>query len=84
MFEISTAPVRAVIVTHFVIGVPELVMKVFWPVDDPLAASHRRAWRVVRVAPASVPASASVRPNAPSTRPRSVGRGILLLLLGAE
>ena len=31
MFEISLAPVRAVIVTHFVIGVPEFVMNVFWP-----------------------------------------------------
>ncbi len=31
MFEISFGAVRAVIVTHFVIAVPELVMKVFWP-----------------------------------------------------
>ena len=31
MFEISFVPVRAVIVTHFVIGVPEFVMNVFWP-----------------------------------------------------
>ena len=31
MLEISLSPVRAVIVTHFVIGVPELVMNVFWP-----------------------------------------------------
>ena len=72
MLEISLSPVRAVIVTHFVIGVPELVMNVFWPSITHSCASSSSAARV-RVAPASEPASASVSPNAPSTSPAIIG-----------
>ena len=71
-FEISFGPVRAVIVTHFVIGVPELVMKVFWPSITHSPAASSRVARVL-VAPTSEPASASVRPNAPSTSPSIIG-----------
>ena len=72
MFEISFGAVRAVIVTHLVIAVPELVMKVFWPsMTHSSAASSSVAF--VWVAPASDPASASVRPNAPSTSPAIMG-----------
>ncbi len=52
MLEISLSPVRAVIVTHFVIGVPELVMNVFCPSIDPLAfgvVEHRARARRARV-----------------------------------
>ncbi len=59
---------RAVTVTSEVIGVPELVMKVFSPsITHSPADSSSRA--LVRVPPASLPASGSVRPKAPSARP---------------
>ncbi len=66
MFEISSSPVRAVIVTHAVMSVPAFVMNIFEPsiVQRP---SRRSA--VVRVAPASEPAFGSVSPNAASLRP---------------
>jgi hypothetical protein len=65
-FEISSSPVRAVIVTQEVIAVPAFVMNIFEPftIQRPLRSSA-----VVRVAPASEPASGSVRPNAASRRP---------------
>ncbi len=72
MLEISCGPVRAVIVTHFVIAVPELVMNVFWPSITHSCVSASSAARVF-VLPASEPASASVRPNAPSTSPAIMG-----------
>ena len=71
--EISGVPppaasVRAVIVTSDVMGVPELVMNAFSPsITHSPAASSRTAR--VRVPPASLPASGSVRPNPPSARP---------------
>ena len=37
MFEISSSPVRAVIVTHPVMSVPAFVMNIFEPFDDPAA-----------------------------------------------
>ena len=59
--EISSSPVRVVIVTSLVMSVPELVMNIF----DPLI----RHWpfsssACVRGLPASEPASGSVRPKA--------------------
>ena len=69
-FEISPSPVSAVIVTHWVISVPAFVMKAFEPLTIQL--SPRRS-AVVRVAPASEPASGSVRPNAASRSPRASG-----------
>jgi hypothetical protein len=70
MFEISPSPVSAVIATHCVISVPELVMKTLEPFTTQLPS-----WRVavVRVAPASEPASGSVKPNAASRSPRASG-----------
>ena len=44
------APVRAVIVTHLVIGVPEFVMKVFWPSITHSCVASSSVARV-RVAP---------------------------------
>ena len=66
MFEISSVPVRAVIVTPQVMSVPAFVMNIFEPFT-----THRpsRSSAVVRVAPASEPASGSVRPKAASRRP---------------
>ena len=60
-FEISSSPVRAVIVTQAVMSVPAFVMKIFEPLttQEPSRSSAR-----VRVAPASEPASGSVRPKA--------------------
>ena len=60
------SPVLAVTVTSEVIDVPELVMKAFAPliVHWPSASAAR-----VLVAPASEPASGSVRPNPASVRP---------------
>ena len=66
MFEISPSPVAAVTVTPHVISVPALVMNIFEP-STTHSPSSRRA--VVRVAPASEPASASVSPKAASLRP---------------
>ena len=60
MFEISSSPVRAVIVTQPLMSVPALVMKIFEPLTI-----HRpsRSSAVVRVAPASDPAPGSVNPE---------------------
>jgi len=70
MFEISRSgpepPVTAVIVTQPEIRVPAFVMNCLAPLITH-SPSSRRA--VVRVAPASEPASGSVRPNAASLRP---------------
>jgi hypothetical protein len=63
MLEISSPPVRAVIVTQALISVPALVMKIFEP-STTHEPSSRRA--VVRVAPASDPACGSVSPKAAS------------------
>ena len=81
---ISPGPVRAVTVTKAVISVPELVMNAFSPlITHSPAASSSTA--VVRVPPASLPASGSVRPKPPSVRPaHRSGSQRLLLLLGAE
>ena len=66
MFEISSSPVSAVIVTHAVMSVPAFVMKIFEPltIHSPSRSSAR-----VRVAPASEPAFGSVSPNAASLSP---------------
>ena len=69
MFEISrrpSSPVSAVIVTQPVISVPALVMNCLVP---SITHSPPSSLAVVRVAPASVPASGSVRPKAPSRSP---------------
>ena len=68
MFEISSSPVRAVMVTQAVMSVPALVMKIF----DPFT-THRPSRRSARVcvAPASDPAPGSVSPNAASLRPEA-------------
>ena len=66
MFEISSSPVRAVTVTHFVISVPALVMKIFAPLTIHWPS---RSSAVVRVAPASEPAPGSVSPKAASPLP---------------
>ena len=81
-FEISSSPVRAVIVTHAVMSVPAFVMKIFEPLTT---HSPSRSSAVVRVAPASEPAPGSVSPNAASLRAGGeVGQPLALLLLGAE
>ena len=71
MFEISrrapSSPVTAVIVTQPEISVPALVMNCFDPSITHSSPSRRAR---VRVAPASEPASGSVRPNAASRSPR--------------
>ena len=66
MFEISSSPVSAVIVTHALMSVPAFVMKIFEPstTHSPSRSSAR-----VRVAPASEPAFGSVSPNAASLSP---------------
>ncbi len=68
MFDTSSSPVQAVIVTHALMSVPALVMKIFEPLT-----SHRpsRSSALVRVAPASEPAPGSVRPNAASASPEA-------------
>ena len=68
MFEISSPFVRAVMVTQAVSSVPAFVMKIFEPltVHSPSRSSAR-----VRVAPASEPASGSVKPNAASFLPEA-------------
>ena len=68
MFEISSGPVRAVIVTHAVRSVPAFVMKIFEPLTTHSPPSSAA---VVRVAPASEPAPGSVRPNAARRRPEA-------------
>ena len=66
--EISPGPVSAVTVTSDVIGVPEFVMNDFSPsITHCPAVSSSRA--LVRVPPASLPASGSVSPKPPSVRP---------------
>ncbi len=57
---------RAVTVTSEVISVPELVMNAFSPSITHSSPSSRA---VVRVPPASLPASGSVSPNPASARP---------------
>ena len=67
-FEISSSPVRAVIVTQAVMSVPAFVMKIFEP---SITHSPSRRSAFVRVAPASEPASGSVSPNAASPLPEA-------------
>ena len=67
-FEISSSPVRAVIVTHAVMSVPALVMKIFEPFTTHWPS---RSSAVVRAAAASEPAPGSVSPNAASLRPEA-------------
>ena len=67
-FEISSSPVRAVIVTPHVSSVPAFVMNIFAPFTT---QEPSRSSAVVRVAPASEPASGSVRPKAASLRPEA-------------
>ena len=64
--EISSGPVLAVTVTSEVISVPELVMKALVPL---ITHSSPSSTALVRVPPASDPASGSVSPNAASARP---------------
>ncbi len=66
--EISSSPVSAVIVTQPLISVPALVMNIFEPSITQLPSSTRA---VVRVAPASEPASGSVRPKAARRSPEA-------------
>ena len=66
MFEISSSPVSAVIVTHAVMSVPALVMNIFEPL---ITHEPSRSSAVVWVAPASEPAPGSVRPKAASFLP---------------
>ena len=70
MFEISPSAVRAVIVTPHVMSVPAFVMKIFEPSTTHSPSSSRA---VVRVAPASEPASGSVRPKAARRSPEASG-----------
>ena len=70
MFEISSAPVRAVIVTSPEISTPALVMNILEP---SITHSPRSSRAVVRVAPASEPAPDSVSPNAASRSPEASG-----------
>ena len=77
-FEISSSPVRAVIVTQALMSVPAFVMKIFEP---SITHSPSRSSAFVRVAPASEPASGSVSPNAASALARREPRQPLLLLL---
>ena len=67
-FEISSSPVRAVIVTSREISVPAFVMNIFEPSMTHSPPSSRA---VVRVAPASDPAPGSVSPNAASRSPEA-------------
>ena len=64
----SRSPVTAVTVTKRVMPVPELVMNCFEPLITHSPPSSRA---VVRVAPASEPASGSVRPKPASAFPAS-------------
>jgi hypothetical protein len=65
-FEISSSPVRAVMVTQLVMSVPALVMKIFEPLTTHLPS---RSSARVRVEPASEPAPGSVSANAASCFP---------------
>ena len=62
----ASVPVRAVTVTTEVMSVPEFVMKAFDPstTHPPFSSTA-----LVRVAPASLPASGSVSPKPASARP---------------
>ena len=62
----SLVPVRAVTVTTEVMSVPELVMNALAPLTTHSSPSRTA---LVRVAPASEPASGSVRPKPASARP---------------
>ena len=64
----SRSPVTAVTVTNRVMSVPELVMNCFEPLITHSPPSSRA---VVRVAPASDPASGSVSPKPASAVPAS-------------
>ena len=64
--EISFSPVLAVTVTSEVMSVPELVMNAFAPLIVQWSSSSTAR---VRLAPASEPASGSVRPKPASARP---------------
>ena len=68
MFEISSSPVRAVMVTPQVMSVPAFVMKSFEPL---ITHEPSRSSAVVRVFPASEPAPGSVRPNAARRLPEA-------------
>ncbi len=63
---LSSVPVRAVTVTTEVMSVPEFVMNAFAPSTT---HSPPSSTALVRVAPASDPASGSVRPKPASARP---------------
>ncbi len=79
--EISPSPVRAVTVTRDVMSVPEFVMNDFAP---SMTHSSPSSTARVFVAPASEPASGSVRPNAASfATGDEVGQPLLLLLVRA-
>ena len=82
MFEISSSPVRAVIVTHAVMSVPALVMKIFEPL---ITHCPSRSSAVVRV---GARVGAGARLGQPERREllagRELGQPFLLLLLGAE
>ena len=65
-FPSSPRSVTAVTVTSEVMSVPELVMNALVPL---ITHSPPSSFAVVRVAPASEPPPASVRPNPPSVRP---------------
>ena len=82
MFEISSSPVRAVIVTPQVMSVPAFVMKIFEPFTT---QEPSRSSAVVRVAPASEPASGLGQPERGEPPARGeVREPALLLLVGAE
>jgi hypothetical protein len=66
MFDTSSSPVFAVMVTNPEMSVPELVMNCFAPL---ITHSPSSSFAVVRTLPASEPASGSVSPNAPSVSP---------------
>ncbi len=66
MLEISSSPVRAVIVTSPEMSVPALVMNCLAPLTVQASPS---SFARVRTLPASLPASGSVSPKAPSLRP---------------
>ena len=66
MFEISSSPVRAVIVTQAVMSVPAFVMKILEPL---ITHSPSRSSARVAAFPASDPAPGSVSPKAARRRP---------------
>ena len=82
MFEISSSPVRAVIVTHAVMSVPAFVMKIFEPLIDPLPVAQLGG----RARRAGVGAGAGLgeAERGELASRREVGKPLLLLLLAAE